>query len=158
MEQYEAKGNVGQPPPGHTRGKWVPGAQTDIESGYWCSPCGRKLASRLVYNRHLLSDLHARRSIREIDGVPCLPRTATLHATKRTPTRNQVTIRAVIVPVNSLLDNHHPGNVYQSVVSLSPPLFLALANRVGTHEPSFSVANSPARLIDRERGKRQREG
>ncbi|XP_076679111.1 uncharacterized protein LOC143374675 isoform X2 [Andrena cerasifolii] len=94
MEQYEAKGNVGQPPPGHTRGKWVPGAQTDIESGYWCGPCGRKLASRLVYNRHLLSDLHARRSIREIDGVPCLPRTATLHATKRTPTRNQRTREA----------------------------------------------------------------
>ncbi|KOX80435.1 hypothetical protein WN51_12918 [Melipona quadrifasciata] len=77
-EEYETKSNVGQPSPGHTRGKWVPGAQTDIESGYWCSPCGRKLASRLVYNRHLLSDLHARRSIREIDDVLSLPRAARL--------------------------------------------------------------------------------
>lgn len=90
-EEYETKSNVGQPSPGHTQGKWVPGAQTDIESGYWCSPCGRKLASRLVYNRHLLSDLHARRSIREIDGVLCPPRAANLHALKKSSTRNQRT-------------------------------------------------------------------
>ncbi|XP_076631024.1 uncharacterized protein LOC143346632 [Colletes latitarsis] len=89
IEEYEAKSNTGQPPPGHTRGKWVPGARTDIESGYWCSPCGRKLASRLVYNRHLLSDLHARRSIREIDGVLCLPRAANLHLGKKMSIRNQ---------------------------------------------------------------------
>ncbi|XP_076180238.1 uncharacterized protein LOC143153187 [Ptiloglossa arizonensis] len=95
IEEYEAKSNdAGQPPPGHTRGKWVPGAQTDIESGYWCSPCGRKLASRLVYNRHLLSDLHARRSIREIDGVLCLPRAANLQLGKKTSTRNQGTKKA----------------------------------------------------------------
>ncbi|CAK9819338.1 Zinc finger protein 407 [Anthophora quadrimaculata] len=91
LEEYEAKSNVGQPPPGHTRGKWVPGSQTDIESGYWCSPCGRKLASRLVYNRHLLSDLHARRSIREIDGVFCLPRAGNMHAARKSSTRNQRT-------------------------------------------------------------------
>ncbi|KOC66596.1 Zinc finger protein 99 [Habropoda laboriosa] len=90
LEEYEAKSNVGgQPPPGHTRGKWVPGSQTDVESGYWCSPCGRKLASRLVYNRHLLSDLHARRSTREIEGVLCLPRAANLHSGKKLSTRNQ---------------------------------------------------------------------
>ncbi|XP_017891859.1 zinc finger protein 845-like [Ceratina calcarata] len=89
LEEYESKSSGGQPPPGHTRGKWVPGAQTDIESGYWCSPCGRKLASRLVYNRHLLSDLHARRSIREIDGVLCLPRAANVYTAKKTSTRNQ---------------------------------------------------------------------
>ncbi|XP_012142668.1 uncharacterized protein LOC105662708 isoform X2 [Megachile rotundata] len=89
LEEYQGKDNAGQPPPGHTRGKWVPGARTDIESGYWCSPCGRKLASRLVYNRHLLSDLHARRSIREIDGVLCLPRTGSLHVAKKTSARNQ---------------------------------------------------------------------
>ncbi|XP_033330154.2 uncharacterized protein LOC117222520 [Megalopta genalis] len=89
IEEYEAKSNAGQPPPGHTRGKWVPGARTDFESGYWCSPCGRKLASRLVYNRHLLSDLHARRSIREIDGVFPQSRAGGLHLAKKTPTRNQ---------------------------------------------------------------------
>ncbi|XP_076222268.1 uncharacterized protein LOC116432953 isoform X2 [Nomia melanderi] len=89
IEDYEAKSNAGQPPPGHTRGKWVPGAQTDIESGYWCSPCGRKLASRLVYNRHLLSDLHARRSIRELDGVFPQSRIASLHPPRKTSTRTQ---------------------------------------------------------------------
>ncbi|XP_016841879.1 zinc finger protein 11 isoform X2 [Nasonia vitripennis] len=67
--EYESSKDAQQPPPGHTRGKWVPGAGADIGAGYWCSPCGRKLASRLVYNRHLRSDLHARRSMQEIDGA-----------------------------------------------------------------------------------------
>lgn len=98
IEDYEAKSNVGQPPPGHTRGKWVPGAQTDIESGYWCSPCGRKLASRLVYNRHLLSDLHARRSIRELDGVFPQSRVASLRPPRKTSTRTQVII--AVLPSN----------------------------------------------------------
>ena len=66
----------GQPPPSHTRGKWVPGARADTNNEYWCSPCGRKLASRLLYNRHLLSDLHAKKSIQEIDGAVQMPRTA----------------------------------------------------------------------------------
>ncbi|XP_023290103.1 zinc finger protein 836 [Orussus abietinus] len=73
-EEYEAQELPGQPPPGHTRGKWVPGARIDAGTGYWCAPCGRKLASKLIYNRHLLSDLHARRSIQEIDGSLHLPR------------------------------------------------------------------------------------
>lgn len=46
----------------------------------------------MVYNRHLLSDLHARRSIGEIDGVLCLPRTASLHVARKSSPRNQVTI------------------------------------------------------------------
>lgn len=62
-----------QPPTGHTRGKWIPNTAAELGSGYWCDPCGRKLASRLLYNRHLLSDLHARRSIHEIDGDLQLP-------------------------------------------------------------------------------------
>nr|XP_012228098.1 PREDICTED: zinc finger protein 528-like isoform X2 [Linepithema humile] len=89
VEEYESKDASGQPPPGHTRGKWVPGARTDIESGYWCNPCGRKLASRLVYNRHLLSDLHARRSIREIDGDLHLPCGMNLRASRRVSARRQ---------------------------------------------------------------------
>ncbi|KAF7381190.1 hypothetical protein HZH68_016065 [Vespula germanica] len=90
VEDYQGKNTEGQPPPEHTRGKWIPGAQTDIDSGYWCNPCGRKLASRLVYNRHLLSDLHARRSIREIDDGVHLPRDAT--STRRMLTRRQVAL------------------------------------------------------------------
>ncbi|KAL6422999.1 hypothetical protein ACFW04_010470 [Cataglyphis niger] len=87
IEEYES--TSGQPPPGHTRGKWVPGARTDIESGYWCIPCGRKLASRLVYNRHMLSALHAKRSIKEIDGGLHLSHRIKLRASKRISARRQ---------------------------------------------------------------------
>lgn len=73
MELVEHKMDIDQPPLGHTRGKWVPGARADISSGYWCSPCGRNLASRVLYNRHLRSDLHARRNMQEIDGVVQFP-------------------------------------------------------------------------------------
>ncbi|XP_029675420.1 zinc finger protein 845 [Formica exsecta] len=100
IEEYESKNTSGQPPPGHTRGKWVPGARTDIESGYWCIPCGRKLASRLVYNRHVLSALHARRSIKEIDDGLHLSRRIKLRASKRMSTRRQAsfTTRTKEVP------------------------------------------------------------
>lgn len=99
VEEYESKNTSGQPPPGHTRGKWVPGARTDIESGYWCNPCGRKLASRLVYNRHLLSDLHARRSIKELDGGFHLRRGINSHArvSRRVSTRRQTLLAMVMV-------------------------------------------------------------
>ncbi|XP_051157083.1 zinc finger protein 160-like [Leptopilina boulardi] len=73
IELMEHKMDIDQPPLGHTRGKWVPGARADISSGYWCSPCGRNLASRVLYNRHLRSDLHARRNMQEIDGVVQFP-------------------------------------------------------------------------------------
>ncbi|XP_011339120.1 zinc finger protein 845 [Ooceraea biroi] len=92
VEEYESKDTSGQPPPGYTRGKWVPGARADIESGYWCNPCGRKLASRLVYNRHLLSDLHARRSIRELDGSLHLSRGVNPHANRRVSARRQTSL------------------------------------------------------------------
>ncbi|XP_058804698.1 zinc finger protein 845-like isoform X2 [Phymastichus coffea] len=81
QHQQQQQQQQQQPPPGHMRGKWVPGAQADIATGYWCSPCGRRLASRLVYERHLLSDLHARRSIQEIDGAALqMPLLATANA------------------------------------------------------------------------------
>ncbi|KAK0171053.1 hypothetical protein PV328_008818 [Microctonus aethiopoides] len=79
-----------QPPPGHTHGKWIPGAMTmPSEHGYWCSPCGRKLASKLVYNRHLRSDLHARRSIQEIEGDVKLPRSVGPLLRKKCRSRRQ---------------------------------------------------------------------
>ncbi|XP_023318352.1 zinc finger protein 99-like [Trichogramma pretiosum] len=37
--------------------------------GFWCHPCGRKLASQLLFERHLASDLHARRTNQGIDEV-----------------------------------------------------------------------------------------
>ncbi|XP_053673659.1 zinc finger protein ZFAT [Anopheles nili] len=66
------------PPPGHTRGKWVPGSKiTRLEykptheptrtfaDNYWCSICNRRLASRVVYERHLRSNLHLKRAQEE---------------------------------------------------------------------------------------------
>ncbi|XP_015120854.1 zinc finger protein 99 [Diachasma alloeum] len=69
-----------QPPPGHTRGKWIPGVSVvtpapSSDTSFWCTPCDRRLASKLLYNRHLRSDLHARRTIQEIEGDIKLPRT-----------------------------------------------------------------------------------
>lgn len=64
------------PPPGHTKGKWVPGAnektrimQTTIQSKgcvqYWCGPCNRRLGSRVIYEKHLMSNLHMRKVLPE---------------------------------------------------------------------------------------------
>lgn len=32
---------------------------------YWCGPCNRRLASKIVYERHLKSDLHYKRTLHE---------------------------------------------------------------------------------------------
>ncbi|GBP38773.1 Zinc finger protein 629 [Eumeta japonica] len=72
-EDYDA------PPPGHTKGKWVPGAseqktqimQTTIQTKdsvqYWCGPCNRRLRSRAIYEKHLLSKLHMKKVLPEND-------------------------------------------------------------------------------------------
>lgn len=82
------------PPPGHMSGKWVPGKQVRLDGGvedsgtteggsvgsmllnpalrksgstiqYWCGPCNRRLSSRTLYERHLLSELHFKRTVQE---------------------------------------------------------------------------------------------
>jgi hypothetical protein len=63
------------PPPGHTKGKWVPGhektqiMQTTIQTKgsvqYWCGPCNRRLGSRAIYEKHLMSSLHMRKVLPE---------------------------------------------------------------------------------------------
>lgn len=66
------------PPPDHTKGKWIPGRNTDLvissnsplrkSSGtvqYWCGACNRHLASKLVFDRHLKSDFHYKRTVHE---------------------------------------------------------------------------------------------
>ncbi|XP_072943469.1 uncharacterized protein [Epargyreus clarus] len=64
------------PPPDHTKGKWVPGAhekmqimQTTIQTKgavqYWCGPCNRRLGSRAIYDKHLMSNLHKRKVLPE---------------------------------------------------------------------------------------------
>ncbi|CAB3221287.1 unnamed protein product [Arctia plantaginis] len=69
-EDYDA------PPPGHTKGKWIPGAnektqimQTTIQSKgsvqYWCGPCNRRLGSRAIYEKHLRSSLHLKKVLPE---------------------------------------------------------------------------------------------
>ena len=90
-----------QPWPGHTRGKWIPGAAGELGSGYWCDPCGRKLASRLLYNRHLLSDLHAKRSIQEIDGDLQLPRTVAPLLRRKSARKRQRAVTAIKSVIHS---------------------------------------------------------
>lgn len=66
------------PPPSYTKGKWVPGTKIvkvdykpDPQPGklfteqFWCNICNRKLASRVIYERHLKSNLHLKRSLPE---------------------------------------------------------------------------------------------
>lgn len=73
--------DVFSPPPTHTKGKWVPGTKIikldykhkerhDSESfseQFWCRSCNRRLSSRIVYERHLKSKLHTKRSQPEND-------------------------------------------------------------------------------------------
>ena len=62
------------PPPGHTSGKWLPALTDPIapqlrKSGcriqYWCGSCNRRLSSRGLYEKHLQSDLHQKRTGQE---------------------------------------------------------------------------------------------
>lgn len=71
------------PPPHHTKGKWIPGRNIDLKTSnnsqdlvsplrkssgtvqYWCGACNRYLASKLVFDRHLKSDLHHKRTFHE---------------------------------------------------------------------------------------------
>lgn len=74
------------PPPGHTKGKWIPGAKDIVKTDhktqimdamaihkegrsvqYWCGPCNRRLISKAIYEKHLLSNLHQKRTLPEKD-------------------------------------------------------------------------------------------
>ncbi|XP_047527768.1 zinc finger protein Xfin-like [Vanessa atalanta] len=76
QEQIDRDYDYDAPPPEHTKGKWVPGAnektqimQTTIQSKgsvqYWCGPCNRRLGSRAIYEKHLMSNLHMRKVLPE---------------------------------------------------------------------------------------------
>ncbi|KAL7029915.1 hypothetical protein ACKWTF_006428 [Chironomus riparius] len=63
------------PPPSHTKGKWIPGTKisrlefkdekidekTERDS-FWCRYCCRSLATKAIYERHLKSNLHKKRT------------------------------------------------------------------------------------------------
>ena len=63
------------PPPSYTKGKWVPGTKiTKLEfadkaerDNFWCSFCSRNLATRAIYERHLKSNLHQKRTKQQND-------------------------------------------------------------------------------------------
>ncbi|KAG5898223.1 hypothetical protein JTB14_005599 [Gonioctena quinquepunctata] len=76
---HDEKTNIGMSAPEgtYTKGKWLPPTHSkknpkidDISllrksNGaiqYWCSPCNRRLASKIVYERHLKSELHFKRT------------------------------------------------------------------------------------------------
>ncbi|CAH0722060.1 unnamed protein product, partial [Brenthis ino] len=76
QEQLDRDYDYDAPPPGHTKGKWVPGAnektqimETTIQAKgsvqYWCGPCNRRLGSRAIYDKHLMSNLHMRKVLPE---------------------------------------------------------------------------------------------
>lgn len=76
----EKKANP-EPSPSYTKGKWLPGhdpKKTGVKisensmfrksSGtvqYWCRPCNRRLASKVVYERHVKSELHFKRTLQD---------------------------------------------------------------------------------------------
>ncbi|RVE51559.1 hypothetical protein evm_003829 [Chilo suppressalis] len=74
-DSNEREDDYDAPPPGHTKGKWVPGhekaqiMQTTIQTKgsvqYWCGPCNRRLGSRAIYEKHLMSSLHMRKVLPE---------------------------------------------------------------------------------------------
>lgn len=63
------------PPPNHTKGKWVPGTKIiklefkddKVADNFWCSFCSRNLATRAIYDRHLKSNLHRKRTRQQND-------------------------------------------------------------------------------------------
>lgn len=51
---------------------------------YWCGPCNRRLASKIVYERHLRSDLHLKRTLHDTefeDTIETAPRFQTERVT-----------------------------------------------------------------------------
>lgn len=91
--------NKEAPSPSYTKGKWKPEkiekersstysitepqiAPFRKSSGtvqYWCGPCNRRLASKIVYERHLKSELHYKRTLQDcdFDDVNHLPKERT---------------------------------------------------------------------------------
>ncbi|KAF5307075.1 hypothetical protein FQR65_LT07134 [Abscondita terminalis] len=79
------------PSPFYTKGKWKPeksdqdqstrleGTSPNVKTGisplrkssgtvqYWCGPCNRRLASKIIYERHLKSELHFKRTLQDCD-------------------------------------------------------------------------------------------
>lgn len=60
------------PPPSHTKGKWMPGTKiTKLDfkddNNFWCGFCSRSLATRAIYERHLKSNLHLKRTKQQND-------------------------------------------------------------------------------------------
>lgn len=79
------------PPPSYTRGKWKPSNLKESDQQdepkikkrtieeippfrksngsvqYWCNPCNRLLSSKIVYERHLRSELHSKRTLLEAE-------------------------------------------------------------------------------------------
>ncbi|XP_063922310.1 gastrula zinc finger protein xFG20-1-like [Zophobas morio] len=69
------------PAPNYTKGKWIPSVDIKKNSTkitddspfrkssgtvqYWCRPCNRRLASKVVYERHLKSELHFKRTLHD---------------------------------------------------------------------------------------------
>ncbi|XP_044753806.1 zinc finger protein 845-like isoform X2 [Coccinella septempunctata] len=57
--------------------------QKQTDKQYWCKPCNRRLASKVVYERHLKSEFHTKRTLRENELEENLNFFKTSRGTKR---------------------------------------------------------------------------
>lgn len=92
------------PEENYSKGKWIPTSTNETKSSkkitdnsfvrkssgsiqYWCNPCNRRLASKIVYERHLKSELHFKRTSRdrEFDDTDELSLMTQTRRTKPTP-------------------------------------------------------------------------
>lgn len=78
-DENESSNDELHPPSTHTRGKWVPGAKFNAykrldfkeekfdekSDTFWCKVCARTLATRAIFERHLKSNLHKKRTKNE---------------------------------------------------------------------------------------------
>ncbi|XP_024082639.1 zinc finger protein 14 isoform X2 [Cimex lectularius] len=84
-----------RPPPSHTRGKWGPSERPwgQLRKGnlYWCGPCNRRLSSKLIYDRHIKSELHFKRTNSSVIQQP---------RSKRKITRTKKAVESTLGAIN----------------------------------------------------------
>ncbi|CAK1545048.1 unnamed protein product [Leptosia nina] len=106
IESHERDDDYDAPPPGHTKGKWIPGhektqiMQTTIQSKgsvqYWCGPCNRRLGSRAIYDKHLMSNLHMKKVLPEHELEFAGPLEPLRNITEKRSTRSALSNTCVV--------------------------------------------------------------
>ncbi|KAK5644831.1 hypothetical protein RI129_006131 [Pyrocoelia pectoralis] len=135
-----------EPSPFYTKGKWKPSQSDCIEhtqlnqatssdteaemppfrksSGavqYWCGPCNRHLASKIVYERHLKSELHFKRTLhdREFEESPYILSKTKRESTKATYSATNTELEKTKETAKTRRKIYTPCNVCDSKVNHS---------------------------------------